>query len=44
LKACFCHFIEWGSSAGLKSIAAGHMSQGSGIVGPRHWQRTQRPH
>jgi hypothetical protein len=31
---CFCHFIEWDSSAGLKNIAAGHMSQGSGIVGP----------
>src|ERR1700722_92888 len=35
LKACFCHFIEWDSSTGLKSIAASHMSQGSGIVGPR---------
>ena len=33
LKARFCHFIEWDSIAGLKSIAASHMLQGSGIVG-----------
>jgi hypothetical protein len=26
LKPRFCHFIEWDSSAGLKSIAASHMS------------------
>jgi len=25
-KPRFCHFIEWDSSAGLKSIAASHMS------------------
>jgi hypothetical protein len=24
LKACFCHFIEWDSSAGLNGIAANH--------------------
>ena len=24
LKARFCHFIEWDSIAGLKSIAASH--------------------
>ena len=35
-------FAIWDSSAGLKSIAASHMSQGSGIVGPTHWQRTYR--
>ena len=35
-------FHRMDSSAGLKSIAASHMSQGSGIVGPTHWQRTHR--